>query len=364
MITFKINRVPTLFIKGFTGQDGETIVDFVDRASARARSRSLNRSAGQDRAGVVLFIDTPVTAATVQAIRRLKESGLRVVFRDHHGLEAEPSSERERQVEMLGATLQKLLGEDCLITKRSLHPACSSLVAVGEFSDAVAVIADPDPDGLTAAMKSLGVHYEQLDEDASLLDGEPALQVTGSPLSALLAKGMATLPSYDPGRPGERERALELLFTRWVAAVQGDSKALAALEAGVESYDRAVSVARRLASTAAEVAPGVVLVNTVKNPLYDPGTLIALMEERPGCKVTVIRKDKGPIAAHHGVQYSLAVARAYQSELNLQNMVPPESSSDPRLGLISNVSFLLHVCETNWKEQVLPALSNSLSNRK
>lgn len=41
-------------------------------------------------------------------------------------------------------------------------------------------------------------------------------------------------------------------------------------------------------------------------------------------------------------------------------MVPPESTSDPRLGLISNVSFLLHVCEVNWKEQVLPALSRTL----
>lgn len=357
MISFKINRVPTLFIKGFTAQDGETIVDFVERQASRSRDRVGD---GDGRDNTVLFIDTPVTSATVQAIRRLKEGGSRVVFRDHHGLEAEPSSERERQVEALGAALHKLLGSDCLITKRSLHPACSSLVKVGEFSSALAVVADPDPDGLTAAMKALGVHYLQLDEDASLLDGEPALQVTGSPLSALLAKGMATLPSYDPGRPGERERALELLFTRWVAAVQGDVKALATLEAGVEIYDRAVSVARHLASTASEVAPGVVLVNTVKNPLYDPGTLIALMEERPGCKVTVIRKDKGPIAAHHGVQYSLAVARAYQGELNLQNLVPPESTSDPRLGLISNVSFLLHVCEVNWKEQVLPALSRTL----
>lgn len=375
MIAFRINRVPTLFIKGFTPQDGDSIVDFVFRQGERqakggadvavSRSGISGNSEMAARNGdnlrTVLFIDTPVTEHTVAAVERLHEAGMRVVFRDHHGLEAPPQSERERLVENLVARLERMLGADCLITKRSLHPACSRLVSVGEFADALAVVADPDADGLTAAMKAVGVFYPGLDEDASLLDGEPALQVTGSPLSALLAKGMATLPSYEPSRPGEREKAQESLFSRWVAAVQGDVKALAHLEAAVEIYDQAVDVARSLAAEATEVAPGVVLVNAVNSALYDPGTLIALMEERSGTRVTVIRKDRGPIAAHHGVQYSLSVTRAYQGEINLQKLVPAESTSDPRLGLISNVSFLLHVCENNWREQVLPSLKRTMT---
>jgi len=36
------------------------------------------------------------------------------------------------------------------------------------------------------------------------------------------------------------------------------------------------------------------------------------MEALPGCRVTVVRKDNGPIAARHGgVQISMAVARPY-----------------------------------------------------
>src|SRR6202011_2070764 len=121
--------------------------------------------------------------------QKLKREGYRVAFRDHHGIEGEPVNDRDRQVKLAIATLEQSLGEDCCITIRRLHPACSTLVEVGEFKDAVAIIADPDADGLTAAMKAAGISYPGLDEDAANLDGEPFLQVTGTPISQLLAKG-------------------------------------------------------------------------------------------------------------------------------------------------------------------------------
>jgi hypothetical protein len=346
MISFKLNGVPTLFIKGFTSGDIETMLNFAREANAHNLTTN----------STILFIDTPITAPTVEAVHKLKDEGFRVVFRDHHGIDGEPTNDRDRQVSMASAKLQQLLGYDCTITVRRKHPACSTLVTVGEFSDALAVIADPDPDGLTAAMKAVGIYYPELDQDAALLDGEPSMQVTGSPLSALLAKGVATLPPYDVSRPREREKALEQLFMRWVAAAQGDARAATELEAGVEAYDQAVNVAHELAPTAKEVAPGVMLVDTIESELYDPGTLMALLEKRTGCKVTVFRKDKGPIAALHGIQYSLAVTKAFQSQVNLQNVLPSHTKSDPKLGVISNVSFLLHVSDLVWHEQVLPAL--------
>lgn len=243
-----------------------------------------------------------------------------------------------------------------MITTRTLHPACSTLVQVGEFKDALAIVADPDADGLTAAMKAVGIFYEGMDEDAAKLDGQPSLQVTGTPLSQLLAKGVATLPIYDPQRPDERERAQQRLFSQWVSAVQGDQRAVDALQGGVTTYDDAVQSSHDIAPSAREIAPGVVLVDVVETPFYDVGTLLALLEERPGCKVTVIRKGKGPIAALHGVQYSLAVAKAFQQDIKLPSLLPAHAKSDPSGGIISNLSFLLHVNEHVWKDHIFPGL--------
>jgi hypothetical protein len=195
MITLKVNNVPALFIKAFTAADVHTIIEFV-RDAAGFYSGTGNS---------VLFIDTPITSATVEAVEKLKFEGFRVIFRDHHGIDGEPGNDRERQVVAADAKLHQLLGEDCCITVRRLHPACSTLVTVGEFRDAVAIIADPDADGLTAAMKAAGISYDGLDEDAAKLDGEPQLQVTGTPISQLLAKGIAVIPlMMYPNRSSEK----------------------------------------------------------------------------------------------------------------------------------------------------------------
>lgn len=346
MISFSINSVPTLFIKAFTSGDVESILEFVREANAM-------RSSASD---TVLFIDTPITLRTVEAVVKLKEEGYRVFFRDHHGIDGEPVNQRDVLVQQGTAKLEKLLGDDCVITVRRLHPACSTLVEAGEFENAVAVIADPDPDGLTAAMKAVGICYPELDGDAALLDGEPFLQVTGSPISQLLAKGAATLPSYDAKNHDLRERSTQKLFSDWVAAVQGDKPAEERLMKGVAAYDDAVVVAQDLSRTAKEVLPGVVLVDCTDQPVYDPGTLISILEKSHDCRISVLRKSLGPIAAHHGVQYSLAVAKPYQDKVNLQKLMPLDTRSDPQYGVITNVSFLLHVSEYFWHEQVLPGL--------
>ncbi len=351
MITLKINKVPTLFIKAFTSADVRVIMEFVRDASA-FYSGTTNQ---------VLFIDTPITPATVEAVGKLQLERFRVIFRDHHGIDGQPSNDREKQVLASTAKLQQLLGDDCHITVRRLHPACSTLVSVGEFADAVAIIADPDADGLTAAMKAAGISYAELDEDAAKLDGEPQFQVSGTPLSQLLAKGIAVIPSYDASRPHDREIAHQKLFADWLKAVSGNEAARKRLEGKTLEYEQAVEVARDLARAAKLVAPGVLLVDVADKPLYDPGTLNATLEANSNCKITVVRKSLGPIAAIHGIQYSLSVAKPYQETISLYEFLPSHFKSDPEAGIISNVSFLLHTSEEIWLNYVLPRMQNTNS---
>ncbi len=346
MIKLTINDVPTLFIKAFSPEDVETIIEFV-RDAFKFHSSSTN---------TILFIDTPITNATVEAVERLKREGFDVVFRDHHGIDGEPENDRELRVVKATHKLQQLLGDNCRITVRRLHPACSTLVEEGEFSKAVAIIADPDADGLTAAMKAAGINYPGLDDDAAKLDGEPQLQVTGTPMSQLLAKGIAVIPSYDATKPKEREIAHQKLFSDWLKAVLGNEAAIKRLEDQVATYDQAVKVSHDLAKSAQSIAPGVVLVDVANKPLFDPGTLNALLETIPECRITVIRKNLGPIAAVHGIQYSMAVAKSFQNTINLHDLVPTDAKSSPEGGIISNVSFLLHTSEDVWNSEVLPRL--------
>lgn len=346
MITLKINNVPALFIKAFTNADVEIILGFVRQAASLHKGPSTR----------VLFIDTPITSATVQAVEKLTFEGFSVFFRDHHGIDGEPTNDREKKVVDSTAKLRQLLGGNCVVTVRRLHPACSTLVFTGEFRDAIAIIADPDPDGLTGAMKAAGIFYEGLDEDAAKLDGEPQFQVTGTEISQLLAKGIAVLPSYDAERPKERETAQQKLFSDWLSAVRGDPNARKRLEDKVCEYDAAVCVSKQLAENSRTVAPGVVLADAVDKPVFDPGTLNALLEEVPGCRITVVRKNLGPIAALHGIQYSMSVAKACQGTINLFDLLPSDAKSSPEAGIISNVSFLLHVSEDVWNNQVFPRL--------
>jgi hypothetical protein len=93
-------------------------------------------------------------------------------------------------------------------------------------------------------------------------------------------------------------------------------------------------------------------VRFVEDRKFAQATLAKLLEQ-PGIRVAVQRKTTGPIAAIHGVQYSLA---AVDKTLNLQTLLPKEFVSSPKEGIISNTTFLLHVSEAVWADTVLPAL--------
>lgn len=316
-------------------------------------------------AGSVMFVDTPSTEQLHATIVALQENGVMVAVRDHHDIDGEPSNDREVAIHLAADAIREVTGDTAVISTRKEHPACSTLIKVGEFADFGAIVADPDPDGLLGAMKALGVTYPELDADAAVLDGPRSEQTSDrlSPIAVLLVKGMATLPAFNPRNPAIAEKAKGDLFSLFVSAVEGGAEARASLEAKVEAYEKGVAVAKGLVSKAAEVTMGVVMVNAVGSSRYDLMTLSRGLERGEGVMVTVVRKGNGPIAAvHDGVQYSLAVVRKHQSEVNLQELLPEGFSSSPEAGVISNTTFLLHVSEKVWEETILPALQERFAS--
>ena len=312
---------------------------------------------GEKDAKRILFVDTPSTRVLRDTIAELLSRGAEVVLRDHHGI-ANPGNSREEEIANANKEVRDLLGEAATVVTREEHPACSTLVTAGEFADYDLVVADPDADGLLGAMKALGISYLGLDNDAAVLDGPRSAQTAEnlSPVAVLLAKGLSTLPPFNPQRPEIAEDAKRALFEEFCAAVQNDGEAHASLEARVEKYEAAVEAARAILLGVTSVAQGVVLADAVGSTQFDLQTLSQGMEKK-GVSVTVVRKDSGPIAAHHGgIQISLAVTRGEKDNVNLQDFLPAEFESSPHAGVISNTTFLLHVSEEVWKEQVLPAL--------
>jgi hypothetical protein len=171
---------------------------------------------------------------------------------------------------------------------------------------------------------------------------------------------MATLPPYNPKRPEIAEKAKGDLFSSFVAATQGDAEAKSSLEAKVEQYEAGVAVAKELVSKAQELCPGLIFVDTTGSDRHDLMTLTRGLEAK-GARVTCIKKEFGPIASAHGSQFSLAVVKKYQQDINLQETLPAGFESSPASGIISNTTFLLHVNEEVWSSTVLPALKANLS---
>lgn len=347
-MAMQINIAGTTILmnKFFSGEAAGEVASFVATAEPRIAR--------------VVFVDTPATPHLVGLVRSLLDAGREVVIRDHHDI-PNPGNSREQEIHGAAEELRLLLGDNAQISDRGNNPACSSLITEGEFvgrdAPVTLVVADPDPDGLTAAMKGLGVVYPELDLDAAVLDGPRTGQSaeTLSPLAWLLVQGMATLPPFDADRPHISERAKSELFGDFVAIVAG-CQAKAKLAKAVEVYEAGVAVAKELATKITHPVAGVSLVDSVGSPRFDLGTLARAMEAN-GEKVTVVRKDVGPIAkACGGVQYSLAVVRKHQAEVNLQELLPEGFSSNPEVGIISNTTFLLHVSQEVWDTQVLPAL--------
>lgn len=344
MFILNIATTPVIFSKFFSADDRESVLTAI-------RSHSPRR---------VVFIDTPATSELVATVETLKADGIEVFVRDHHDCPT-PTNPREQQIADAVFKLREMIGDNAIISNRKTNPACSGLIEVGEFAnEGTVIVADPDPDGLTAAMKACGVFYPELDSDADVLDGGRANQTTDklSPVAYLFVRAMASLPPYDAARPEISEKAKATLFGDFVSIVQGDESARAKLEKSAQAYEEGMKEAERLSGTVIDLLPGVAFVDVTASPRFDLGTLAAKMEARNGCKVTVQRKTIGPIASKHGgIQISLAVAKSYQKEINLQELLPSGFASSPEGGIISNTSFLLHVSETVWNETVLPALT-------
>lgn len=340
MFTFPINTVPTVFSKFFGDADREAVLEAIP---AEAKT--------------VLFVDTGATPVLADTIAALIERGVGVVVRDHHKGEGRTPEANER--------IESMLGDDAYIVERSEAPGCAELIGLGQFAGFDVIIADPDYDGLVAAMKAVGVTYDGMDADAAIFDVRPKQSAeTLTALGWTAVRALSTLPPFNKERPEVSENAKRDLFARFVAAAQGDENARAELESAVATYEAGVAEAKRLlAEKMSQASKGVVLVDSVGAARSDLNTLSRGMEQN-GAVVTVVRKDFGPIAGKpggHGVQYSLAVVRDHQSELDLRDLVPEGMESSPEAGLLSNTSFLLHCSEGVWNETILPALQARLA---
>lgn len=333
-----INGVTVIFSKFFGDPDSKAVLVAVPDGTKRC-----------------VFIDTPATPFLAPTVEALLARGVEVIVRDHHD-EPTPANDRAKAIAAAAQKVRGLVGAGAVISHRAANPACSTLVAVGEFvGERTVIVADPDADGLCGALKALGVTYPELDADAAVLDGPHTGQTaaTLSPLAFLLVQGLATLPPFDAGRPQVAEDAKSKLFDTFAKTVGGDVVARASLEKGVAEYQAQVAVARELAGTVQTVCTNVGLVD-IRGKRPHIGTLGAELDK--SYTVTVLLKSDGPIAKAHGVQYSLSVRKADQAGLNLQAILPSGFVSSPEAGIISNTSFLLHVSEKTWSEVVLPAL--------
>lgn len=314
----------------------------------------------------VVFIDTPPTAQLVELSRTLQSNGIEVLVRDHH----RPMGTSPRDTEVLGllTQIEAALGDKATFMTRKDAASCARLVSLGEFADENTVLyVDRDKDGFWSAMRGAGVDYAGLVEDADLLDGPRVKQTRANGLSEvgdLFARAMAALPQFAPQLADKSLQAWEHLCSRFLRVLEGDAEARTSLASDAAAYEAQVKEAKAIVSTATEVVPGIWLVDTTSAGRYDLTTLSGDLEAKNGCKVTVVRKKDGPIGKLHGVQISMAVVKAHQAEVNLQELLPSGYTSSPEAGIISNTSFLLHVSQGVWDSTVLPALTAKFGGQK
>ena len=338
MFQIKVNGVLVVFSKFFSAADASIVMKAIPVGTSR-----------------VLFVDTGVTPDLAATIKSLVEKGINVMICDHHKGEGRNPEAAE--------TIEQILGSNAKIVDRKTAPGCAALIRLGEFADAV-IIADPDYDGLVAAMKAAGVSYEGMGEDAEVFDIRPKQSAeTLTAIGWTAVRALSTLPPFNKEKPEISENAKKQLFERFVAAASGDSAARGELEKAVAEYEAGVAEAERLLAEKMSVpCKGVTLVDSVGAARSDLNTLTKGME-KDGVVVTVVRKDFGPIAGKpggHGVQYSLAVVQKHQAELDLRTLVPAGTETSPQAGLLSNVAFLLHCSESVWNAIILPALKSRL----
>lgn len=335
MFVLKILLTPVIFSKFFAQAEGEVVLATIPTNTKR-----------------VVFVDTGVTPMLAETIRTLSERGIEVHIRDHHRGEG-------RNPEAAIA-IEALLGNERVkIVMRASAPACAGLIGLGEFTgEGTVIVADPDLDGLTAAMQAAGVSYDGMLADADVFDVRPKQSAeTLTSLGWTAVRSLSTLPAFDKDKPQMSENAKCELFSIFVAAASGDVTARESLETRVVTYEAGVTEAKRLlAEKVSRPCSQVVLVDTVGANRSDLNTLSQGMEKL-GAKVTVVRKNEGPIAKAHGVQFSLAATLTAQKEgLDLRALVPEGTVTGIPAGLLSNTSYLLHCSEEVWTKIILPAL--------
>ena len=217
---------------------------------------------------------------------------------------------------------------------------------VGEFVGDI-IIADADQDGLTAALKAVGVSYPELDSDAAVLDG-PHTGKTEQALSSLgfaLVRAWGAIPSFGDRN---REAVVTQVATAFAAAVSGDAIGSETLACLAVDYERKVAGAKALAATATMLSPQFRFVSVPKGAEYDPPTLSAEMDR--GVFVSGRVVATGPIAKTFGAQVSLARTKSGETKVDLSALVPADWPRGPEHGVISNTPFLLHLSPQRWEE--------------
>jgi len=315
------------FFKAFTAEDGKKFAGMVVEAF------------GGDLGGKrVVVIDHPPTAGLFPLLEGLEVAGAEVYVRDHHG-----DSDREGAVPRVRA----LLGERAYITTRQENPACSSLVAQGEFSQENDIlIADADMDGLTAALKAAGAGYDTLDADAAVLDGAIALKTREnlSPLGFKLVQSWGALPEFTDSEYSKVFAQIANAFADAALGKGGEET----LDVLIAEYGRKVENAKVLAGQRIkEVAPGVNFADIVDARDYDKPTFLALLNGK--AKLTVARQGGAMTKNGHAAQYSIQRTKAGES-INLLNLVPSDWARGPKQGVLANQPFIIHLSPERWEQ--------------
>ena len=348
MITFR----NVIFAKAFTAGEGSALATEIATAfSVGCTEDFLSHNPGSgEPVGVssqlagrrVVIIDHPPTVGLVPLIEGLIEVGAEVHLRDHHADADKDGSTVAR--------CREILGDRAVVTTRGENPACSSLVGVGEFRGDI-VLADADQDGLTAALKSIGISYTELDADAAILDGPAAGKTAAnlSPRGFSLVRAWGAIPAF-----GDRSRdaVMAQVITAFAEAVSGVEAGNADLDRLAAEYEKKVAASKLLASTATEPFTGFRLLDVPVGAQFDPPTLSAELDR--GVLVSGRSVTIGPIAGKPGgFGRQVSLARTKQGELaglDLANLVPSDWARGPEAGCISNTPFLLHLSPDRWAE--------------
>ena len=344
MIKINIRSTQVILAKAFKAEEGATLAAEIVSAVGDLVGRR------------VAVIDHPPTQGLVPLIEGLMAAGAEVSLRDHHG-----DSDRDGSIV---ARCREILGERAVIVTRIEHPACSTLVEVGEFAGDI-IVADADQDGSTSALKAAGVWYPEGDADAAVLDG-PASGKTEealSPLGFSLVRAWGAIPAFNaPGRDAVFVKVVEA----FASTVQGEQAGVDALVSMAVEYERKVASAQALAATATEPFSGFRLLDVPAGAEFDGPTLATELDR--GGLVSARIVSTGPIAGKpggFGSQVSLARTKAGEQTIDLAALTVqafgerPEGGWKPESGVISNTPFLLHLSPERW-EAFRPILEAAL----